>query len=97
MSCRANVFDAFQFSNPYQQLCGWQQAADGLLADASDEFGSVAAVKAQLESVKVNHADVYRDAYLGDSAPALFAPFVRLQLLVWDPLYAPGDGALTSS
>lgn len=69
------------------------QAAEGVLADASEEFGSVAAVKAQLEAVKAAHPDVYRDAYLGDSAPALFAPFVRLQLLAWDPLYAPGDGA----
>ena len=35
------------------------------------------------------------------STPALFAPYVRLELLNWDPLYAdgelPGGSAVTSS
>lgn len=36
----------------------------------------------------------YRDAYMAVSAPAIFAPFVRLELLHWDPLFgADGGGA----
>lgn len=35
----------------------------------------------------------YRDAYMGLSAPVVFAPFVRLELLAWDPLFGPRAGA----
>lgn len=35
----------------------------------------------------------YTNAYMHLSTPALFAPFVRLELLSWDPLYGAADGA----
>jgi hypothetical protein len=30
---------------------------------------------------------------MGLSAPVVFAPFVRLELLAWDPLFGPRAGA----
>lgn len=35
----------------------------------------------------------YSSAYLHLSTPALFAPYVRLELLHWDPLYADPGGS----
>ncbi len=37
-------------------------------------------------------AGTYRDAYMSLSAAAVFAPFVRAELLQWDPLYAGPAG-----
>lgn len=41
----------------------------------------------------------YRNAYMHLSNPALFAPYVRLELLRWDPLFAdsPSPGAAPAS
>jgi GC-rich sequence DNA-binding factor len=57
-----------------------------LFADAADEYGSVAALRAALEAWHRERPGAYRDAYAALSAPALFAPFVRAQLLGWAPL-----------
>ncbi|KIY91297.1 hypothetical protein MNEG_16667, partial [Monoraphidium neglectum] len=65
-------------------------AAATVFADAADEYASLGAVKARLEGFKARLPGEYSSAYVGDSAPALFAPFVRLELLRWDPLYG-GD------
>ena len=41
-------------------------------------------------------AGAYRDAYMSLSAAAVFAPFVRLELLKWDPIFTgqAGDASL---
>ena len=49
--------------------------------------------QARLEGWKAAQPRAYRDAYMGLSAPAVFAPFVRLELLAWDPLYGQRAGA----
>jgi GC-rich sequence DNA-binding factor len=70
------------------------EAAGSVLRDADEEYGSVGAVKGALEGWKAQYPGQYSDAYVGMSAPALFAPFVRLQLLRWAPLDpASGSGA----
>ena len=61
--------------------------------DADDEFGSLAAVKRRLEDWKARQPGAYRDAYVSVSAPALFAPFVRMELLKWRPLHGGDTGA----
>ena len=61
--------------------------------DASDEFGSLPAVKRRLEAWKARQPGAYRDAYVSLSAPALFAPWVRLELLKWRPLHGGEPGA----
>ncbi|CAG9464870.1 unnamed protein product [Pedinophyceae sp. YPF-701] len=69
------------------------EAAPTVFADAADEFASIAPVKARLEQCKREFPSAYRDAYLAMSAPALFAPFVRTELLRWDPLLGALRGA----
>lgn len=68
------------------------QAAGTVFADASDEYSSVGAVLARLQDWQAQQPGAYRDAYMGVSAPAIFAPFVRLQLLAWDPLWGGTEG-----
>ncbi|KAK9825809.1 hypothetical protein WJX74_009574 [Apatococcus lobatus] len=67
------------------------EAARAVFADADAEFSSLGAVKRKLEAWKAQQPGTYRDAYMSLSVPALLAPFVRLELLQWDPL-APGNG-----
>ena len=68
------------------------EASTSVFADASEEYGSLAAVKDRLEKWKQQHAGAYADAYMSLSVPAVMAPFVRLELLHWDPLFGGGTG-----
>ncbi|KAL4451797.1 hypothetical protein ABPG75_007459 [Micractinium tetrahymenae] len=69
-----------------------QEAANAVFRDADDEYGSLAAVKRRLGEWKGRQPGAYRDAYVSLSAPALFAPFVRLELLKWRPLHGGDTG-----
>lgn len=61
--------------------------SDGVFGDAAEEFSTLAIVKSRFETWKTKYPASYRDAYCSLSAPTLFAPYVRLELLRWDPLY----------
>ncbi|KAI5061785.1 hypothetical protein GOP47_0022324 [Adiantum capillus-veneris] len=67
------------------------ETADRVFGDAAEEYSQLAIVKEKLESWKRLYSSAYRDAYVSLSAPALFAPYVRLELLKWDPLYGDVD------
>ncbi|MCO5548339.1 hypothetical protein L7F22_001796 [Adiantum nelumboides] len=67
------------------------ETGDRVFGDAAEEYSQLAIVKEKLESWKRLYSSAYRDAYVSLSAPALFAPFVRLELLKWDPLYSDVD------
>jgi GC-rich sequence DNA-binding factor len=73
------------------------EVAPTVFADAAEEFASLEAVKAKLEGWKAAYRQDYQNAYVAESAPALFAPFVRLQLLQWDPLYYKSSSSTSSS
>ncbi len=57
-----------------------------VFADTDEQFSSLSAVRNRLESWKASFANQYDATFMGLSAPALFAPFVRLELIRWDPL-----------
>ena len=57
-----------------------------VFADTDEQFASLPAVRNRLESWKASFANQYDATFMGLSAPALFAPFVRLELIKWDPL-----------
>jgi GC-rich sequence DNA-binding factor len=71
--------------------------APTVFADADEQFASLAAVKTKLEDFKRRYPKEYSTAYLGESAAALFAPFVRLELLQWQPLPLLGSSSSGSS
>jgi hypothetical protein len=57
-----------------------------VFADTDEHFASLSAVRNRLESWKASFSNQYDATFMGLSAPALFAPFVRLELIRWDPL-----------
>lgn len=68
------------------------ETSTSVFVDADDEYGSLPAVKRRLEAWKRSHPEAYANAYAADSVPAIFAPFVRNELLSWDPVFQQTKG-----
>ncbi|XWS11597.1 hypothetical protein CRYUN_Cryun37aG0013000 [Craigia yunnanensis] len=67
------------------------QTADEIFSDASEEYSQLSVVKQKFEKWKKDYSSSYRDAYMSLSIPAIFSPYVRLELLKWDPLHGDED------
>uniref|UniRef100_A0A0C9RXB3 TSA: Wollemia nobilis Ref_Wollemi_Transcript_6527_3458 transcribed RNA sequence n=1 Tax=Wollemia nobilis TaxID=56998 RepID=A0A0C9RXB3_9CONI len=67
------------------------RTAEHVFGDAAEEFSQLSIVKERFEGWKRLFTSAYRDAYMSLSAPAIFSPYVRLELLKWDPLYEDAD------
>lgn len=63
------------------------QTADQIFSDAAEEYGQLSLVKKRFEEWKMEYSSSYRDAYMSLSLPSIFSPYVRLELLKWDPLH----------
>ncbi|KAI3818329.1 hypothetical protein L1987_12133 [Smallanthus sonchifolius] len=67
------------------------QVAGLIFSDADEEFSQLSSVKEKFEIWKKEYSSSYRDAYMSLSIPAIFSPYVRLELLKWDPLHQDSD------
>nr|XP_043624493.1 transcriptional repressor ILP1 isoform X1 [Erigeron canadensis]XP_043624494.1 transcriptional repressor ILP1 isoform X2 [Erigeron canadensis]XP_043624496.1 transcriptional repressor ILP1 isoform X3 [Erigeron canadensis] len=67
------------------------QTAGQIFSDADEEFSQLSAVKEIFEVWKKDYSSSYSDAYMSLSIPAIFSPYVRLELLKWDPLHDDSD------
>ncbi|KAJ0634207.1 putative intron Large complex component GCFC2 [Helianthus annuus] len=67
------------------------ELAGQIFSDADEEFSQLSFVKEKFEFWKKEYASSYRDAYMSLSIPAIFSPYVRLELLKWDPLHQDSD------
>ncbi|KAK4263748.1 hypothetical protein QN277_029123 [Acacia crassicarpa] len=67
------------------------QTADQIFSDAAEEYGQLSLVKKRFEEWKKEYSSSYRDAYMSLSLPSIFSPYVRLELLKWDPLRKGSD------
>lgn len=67
------------------------QTADEIFSDASEEYSELSLVKERFEKCKREYSSSYRDAYMSLSAPTILSPYVRLELLKWDPLHEDAD------
>ena len=67
------------------------QTAEQIFSDAAEEFSQLSVVKQRFEEWKRDYSATYRDAYMSLSIPAIFSPYVRLELLKWDPLHESAD------
>ncbi|PWZ27928.1 Transcriptional repressor ILP1 [Zea mays] len=67
------------------------KAADHVFIDAKEEYSSLRIVKDKFEGWKAQYPSAYRDAHVALSAPSVFSPYVRLELLKWDPLHETTD------
>ena len=57
-----------------------------VFADVVDDFSKLSSIKEHFEGWKFNFSSSYEQAYISLCVPKVFAPFVRLQLLQWNPL-----------
>ena len=67
------------------------QTADEIFSDASEEYSQLSVVKEKFEKWKKDYSSSYHDAFMSLSIPAIFSPYVRLELLKWDPLHCDED------
>ncbi|PSS13415.1 Transcriptional repressor like [Actinidia chinensis var. chinensis] len=67
------------------------QTAEQIFSDAAEEYSQLSVVIERFERLKKNYSSSYRDAYMSLSVPAIFSPYVRLELLKWDPLHEDID------
>ncbi|KAL6969811.1 hypothetical protein U1Q18_029524 [Sarracenia purpurea var. burkii] len=67
------------------------QTAEQIFSDAAEEYSQLAVVIEKFERWKRDYSSSYRDAYMSLSVPAIFSPYVRLELLKWDPLHEDID------
>ncbi|XP_071491063.1 PAX3- and PAX7-binding protein 1-like [Diadema antillarum] len=56
--------------------------------DVEDDFCSLPAILKRFQRWKFEQRDSYTDAYIGLCLPKLCEPFIRLQMLDWNPLEA---------
>ena len=56
-----------------------------IFEDVIEDFSSIDSIKSRFEEWKNKHEDCYTNAYISLCLPKLFAPFIRLQLLDWNP------------
>lgn len=68
------------------------ETSASVFTDADEEYGSLAAVQQRLEAWRQRQPEAYAAAYVADSAPAIFAPFVRNELLSWEPVFQRTKG-----
>jgi GC-rich sequence DNA-binding factor len=57
-----------------------------VFTDVIDDFSKLSSIKEHFEGWKFNFSSSYEQAYISLCVPKVFAPFVRLQLLRWNPL-----------
>ncbi|KAL6636490.1 hypothetical protein ACP70R_024062 [Stipagrostis hirtigluma subsp. patula] len=67
------------------------KSANVVFSDAAEEYSSLRIVKDKFEGWKAQYPLAYRDAHVALSAPSVFSPYVRLELLKWDPLHETTD------
>ena len=71
------------FPPPTEQLS--MQAA-AVFEDVVEEFWNLSLIKQRFEEWKFGVPESYEQVYVPLFLPKLFGPFVRLQLLQWNPL-----------
>lgn len=57
-----------------------------LFADVEEEYCSIEKLKTRFEKWMYEHSKSYKEAFIAMAMPMVFSPFVRQELLTWDPL-----------
>jgi len=65
------------------------EKATKLFDDVEEKYSNMNAVKEHFMDWKREHPASYLDAYVSKSLPQIFSPFVRLELIKWEPLSNP--------
>ena len=59
-----------------------------ICSDVDEDYCSLALMKQRLEHFKAKSRKAYFQAYVPESLPQLLSPFVRLDMLHWNPCFA---------
>lgn len=62
------------------------KSAATLFADVVDEFCEVDLICDRFDRWKKDYSDSYNEAFIGLCLPKLFTPYVKLELICWNPL-----------
>ena len=62
-----------------------------LFEDTIDEFQDIEIVMQKLEDWKLKYPQSYDNAFVSESLPKLFSPFIKLEMLHWNPLKTSGS------
>lgn len=65
------------------------QAAQQCFEDVDEKFGSIRPIKERFMRWKTEQTQSYNEAFVSQSLPHVFSPYVRLELLKWKPLECP--------
>ena len=57
-----------------------------VFSDVVDDFSKLSSIKEHFEGWKFNFSSSYKQVYISLSVPKVFAPYIHLQLLQWNPL-----------
>ncbi|XP_045514186.1 PAX3- and PAX7-binding protein 1 isoform X2 [Pieris brassicae] len=63
-----------------------RQLSSSLFADALPAWRSIRGICTKMARWRRKHSTLYSDAYIADCLPRLLAPYVRHQLIMWNPL-----------
>ena len=80
-----------QYRNRQQEIL---DECSSIFNDVDEEYYNIKRIKTRLEDWKKACPSQYQATYMALSAPALFAPFARLEFIRWDPL-DPTSGAFS--
>ena len=64
--------------------------AEDIFSDVVEDFCHLSHIKQRLEEWKFRFPDSYSQAHIPLHLPRLFTPFIRLQMLQWNPLEVKG-------
>eukprot|EP00299_Pterocystis_sp_00344_P020007 c9867_g1_i1.p1 GENE.c9867_g1_i1~~c9867_g1_i1.p1 ORF type:complete len:873 (+),score=283.24 c9867_g1_i1:49-2667(+) len=64
-------------------------ASKNLMDEVDDEFKTVESIKTALEQWKRHYSDSYKQCFVSMCLPTLFSPYVKFELLAWDPFTTP--------
>ena len=82
-ACASDVGDASHVTCVTDEL---SKSASTLFDDVVDEFCQVDLIRSRFETWKTDYSDSYNEAFIGLCLPKLFTPFVKLELVCWNPL-----------
>ncbi|XP_066990634.1 PAX3- and PAX7-binding protein 1 [Macrobrachium rosenbergii] len=63
-----------------------------MFEDVEEDFSQLKRIMARFEEWRNKDGPTYRDAYVSLNLPKMFAPYIRLQMLLWNPLMRDSDG-----
>lgn len=80
--------EEMNFNKDQEQI---ENEAKGVLGDVTDDFSTIANILIRFEHWRENDINTYNEAYVTLCLPKVVSPFVRLDMIFWNPLLESQD------